>query len=275
MYRKRLTVVLFIIVAICGVSCSHSNTEIPEHALEVYAPSKQITYICPGDYPINKVEDSEAFKWGCNVYVSKTNAEDTLVISGNRNEGLGETSQTNSGTYFQCGEWFGFKDGVFLGSDKVLSEECVGMVASWGDGSAILIITNTEDNSYVYSARRTGDQWEFYPDDRLELGARTKFIYYDWKLHPLMTHSPSETMYLVTESNMITLSVGQYLDTASDFSTVSKTVIEIPEYWQYLRPTSAVELNNMLYIGDMFGVVEFDPHTQAFTYYPADIQSRK
>lgn len=274
MYRKILTVVLFIIVAICGVSCSRSNTVIPEYALEVHAPSKQITYICPGDYPIDKADDSEAFKWGCNVYVSKTNADDTLVISGNRNEGLGETSQTNSGTYFQCGEWFGFKDGVFLGSDKVLSEECVGMVASWGDGSAILIITNTANNSYVYSARLVDEQWVLDQQNRLELGSETKFIYYYWPLYPTNTHAPSKTMYIITESDLVTLSVGDYLDYVGDFATVTKTVIETPEYWPYLRPTSAVMMNEKLYVGDMFGVLKYDQTTKEFAYYPVDIRSR-
>ena len=83
-------------------------------------------------------------------------------------------------------------------------------------------------------------------------------------------------MYVVTENNLIALSVGDYLDDkCGDFSTITKTVVETPEYWYYLRPTSAVELNEKLYIGDMFGVVEFDKISKTITYYPIDIESRK
>mgnify|MGYP003309332027 CR=1 FL=1 len=274
MYRKSLMVLLFMIIAICGMSCSSNNTEIPDHALEVYAQSKQITYICPGDYPMNKADDSEAFKWGCNVYVSKMDTDDKLTLSGNRNEGLDRTTQTYSGTYYQSGDWFGYRDGVFLGTEKILSEECVGMVASWGDGSAILIITNTEDNSYVYSARLVDEQWVLDQQNRLELGSETKFIYYYWPLYPINTHAPSETMYIITESDLVTLSVGDYLDYVGDFATVTKTVIETPEYWPYLRPTSAVMMNKKLYVGDMFGVLEYDQTTKGFVYYPVDIRSR-
>ena len=67
------------------------------------------------------------------------NADDKLVLSANRNEGLGRTSLTSSGTYYKSGDWFGYAGGVYPSSEKVIDEECVGMVASWGDGSAVLM----------------------------------------------------------------------------------------------------------------------------------------
>ena len=248
----------------------------PENALSVYCPSDEITYIVPGEYPANYAEDGEAFKWGYNVFVSKMNADDKLVLSANRNEGLGRTSLTSSGTYYKSGDWFGYAGGVYLGSEKVIDEECVGMVASWGDGSAVLIITNTDDNSYIYSAVLVGGQWQLNKNEKLELGSETNFIFYDWAYYPIMTCSPTDTMYVVTEDNLITLSVGDYLDDkCGDFSTITKTVIETPEYWHYLRPTSAVELNEKLYIGDMFGVVEFDINSKKVIYYPINLKSMR
>ena len=119
-------------------------------------------------------------------------------------------------------------------------------------------------------------QWQLNKDEKLELGSETNFIFYDWAYYPIMTCSPADTMYVVTEYNLIAISVSDYLDDKSgDFSTITKTVIETPEYWHYLRPTSAVELNEKLYIGDMFGVMEFDLSTKQFIYYPIDIRSRK
>ena len=83
-------------------------------------------------------------------------------------------------------------------------------------------------------------------------------------------------MYVVTEDNLIALSVGDYLDEkCGDFSTITKTVIETPEYWHYLRPSSAVKLNDKLYIGDMFGVVEFDINTKEVIYYPINLKSMR
>lgn len=277
MYRKIISVVLLIVLIMCCCASYTSNEEeMPENALSVYCPSDEITYVVPGEYPANYAEDGEAFKWGYNVFVSKMNADDKLVLSANRNEGLGRTSLTSCGTYYKSGDWFGYADGVYLGSEKVIDEECVGIVASWGDGSALLIITNTAENSYIYSAVLVDGQCQLNKEKRLELGAITKFIYYDWPYYSIMTYSPAETMYVVTENNLITLSVGDYLDVkCGDFSTITKTVIETPEYWHYVRPTSAVELNDKLYIGDMFGVIEFDQNTNRFVYYPIDIRSRK
>lgn len=277
MRGKRIVVILLIIVImVCFVSCAYGSVELPENALPVYCPSDEITYILPSDYPTNYAEDGETFKWGYNVFVSKMNADDKLVLSANRNEGLGRTSLTNSGTYYKSGDWFGYAGGVYLGSEKVIDEECVGMVASWGDGSAVLIITNTDDNSYIYSAVLVDGQWQFNENEKLELGSATSFIYYDWAYYPIMTCSPAETMYIVTDDNLITLSVGDYLDTkCGDFTTITKTVIEVPAYWHYLRPTSAVELNEKLYIGDMFGIVEFDINSKELTYYPINLKSMR
>ena len=277
MYRRIISVVLLIVLIMCCcASCTQNEDEMPENALSVYCPSDEITYIVPGEYPANYAEDGEAFKWGYNVFVSKMNADDKLVLSANRNEGLGRTSLTSSGTYYKSGDWFGYAGGVYLGSEKVIDEECVGMVASWGDGSAVLIITNTDDNSYIYSAVLVGGQWQLNKNEKLELGSETNFIFYDWAYYPIMTCSPTDTMYVVTEDNLITLSVGDYLDDkCGDFSTITKTVIETPEYWHYLRPTSAVELNEKLYIGDMFGVVEFDINSKKVIYYPINLKSMR
>ena len=273
MYRKIISVILLIVLIMCCIACTNNENQIPENALAVSYPSDSITYIVPGDFPVFIAEDGEAFKWGYNVYVS---GENRLILSANRNEGLERTSRTKSGTYYQSGDWFGYIGGVYLGSEKVIDEECVGMVASWMDGDAVLIITNTTDNSYVYSAVLIDGQWKLNKEEKLELGSKTKFIFYDWPYYPIMTYSPSETMYIVTEDNLLALSVGDYLDDkCGDFSTITKTVIETPEYWHYLRPTSAVELNEKLYIGDMFGVIEFDLSTKQFIYYPIDIRSRK
>ena len=276
MYRRLITVFILIVVICSCVACSNNDEQIPENAILVYCPSDNISYITPGDYPIFNAEDGEVFKWGYNVFVSKMNADDKLVLSANRNEGLGRTSLTSSGTYYKSGDWFGYAGGVYLGSEKVIDEECVGMVASWGDGSAVLIITNTDDNSYIYSAVLVDGQWQLNKDKKLELGSETNFIFYDWAYYPIMTCSPTDTMYVVTEDNLITLSVGDYLDDkCGDFSTITKTVIETPEYWHYLRPTSAVELNEKLYIGDMFGVVEYDINTKEVKYYPIDLKSMR
>ena len=150
------------------------------------------------------------------------------------------------------------------------------MVASWFDDSALLIVTNTDDNSYVYSAAFVDGQWELNKDKKIELGSKTKFVFYDWQLYPSMTCPPPNTMYIITENNLVELSVGDYLDgKRGDFHSVTKTVTETPEYWHYLKITSAVELNGKLYFGDRFGVVEFSADTQAFTYYPADLRSMR
>ena len=274
---KKTTLLLILTMTAFLVLCSCTNTnKIPENALAVNSPLDDITYLLPGEYPEYNAEDAEAFKWGYNVFVSKMNADDKLVLSANRNEGLGRTSLTSSGTYYKSGDWFGYAGGVYLGSEKVIDEEYVGMVASWSDGSAVLIITNTDDNSYIYSAVLVDGQWQLNKDEKLELGSETSFIFYDWDYYPIMTYSPADIMYIITEDNLIELSVGNYLNNkCEDFSTVTSTVIETSEYWHYLRPTSAVKLNQKLYIGDMFGVVEFDMHTQSFIYYPVDIKASR
>ena len=267
-----LPILLFVLSL---VSCSAEAKEIPAGALAVNAPSEEVHYLMPGDYPDSYAEDGESFKWGYNVFVSKLNNSDTLLLSGNRNEGLGRTALTDSGTYYKSGDWFGCAEGVFLNFEKVIDEECVGMVASMNQGNEILIITNTKDNSYVYSAKRAEEQW-VVDEHPMELGAPTKFIYYDWPLYPIMSHAPSDVMYVITERDLILLSVGEYLDAPlGESPAVTKTVVKTPAYWHYLRPTSAVMLNDRLYIGDMFGVLAFDESTKDFTYYPADIRAKK
>lgn len=277
MYRKIISLILLIVLTMCCcASCTQNEDEMSENAILVHCPSDEITYIVPGEYPANYAEDGEAFKWGYNVFVSKMNADDKLVLSANRNEGLGRTSLTSSGTYYKSDDWFGYAGGVYLGSEKVIDEECVGIVASWMSGDALLIITNADNNSYIYSAVLVDGEWQLNKDEKIELGSEIHFIYYDWAYYPIMTCSPTDTMYFVTEESLIALSVGDYLDEkCGDFSTVTATAIETPEYWHYLHPTSAVELNDKLYIGDMFGVVEFNKSSQTFTYYPINLTSKR
>jgi len=276
MYRRLITVFILIVVICSCVACSNNDEQIPENAILVYCPSDNISYITPGDYPIFNAEDGEVFKWGYNVVVSKMNGNDKLTLSANRNEGLGRTSLTQCGCYYQTDELFGYEDGVYIGTEKVISEECVGLVASWMDGSAVLIFTNAGDNSYVYSARKMDETWVLDAEGKISLGSNINFIFYDWSYYPVMTSSPPKTMYLVTEEELIALSVGDYLDDkCGDFQTVTATAIETPEYWHYLRPTSAVAINDMLYIGDMFGVVEANIKTHEITYYPVDLRSQK
>ena len=272
--NKWISVCLMLIALLSLVSCAEQEPSLPDRAVPVYYPSGDITYIVPGEYPEAYTGDPEVFKFGYNVYVSKTNNGDKLILSGNRIEGLESTSGTTAATYFRSGDWRGLEEGVFLGAEKVIDEECVGMVASMS-GDTLLILTNTKDNSYVYSAQLVNEEWKLDAAGRLELGSQTKLIYYNWPLYPYMTHDPAETMYLVTENDLIILSVGDHLDGITDFASMSKTVAETPEYWEHLRPTGAVAWNDKLYFGDMFGVVEYDASAQAFTYYPVDLRAKK
>lgn len=263
---KRMKWAIAILLALTAACCVSCNGEAEQEELVVRDLSGEVTEFVAGEYPWALAEDGESFRWGYNVYVSKTNAERELVISGNRYEGLTDTPQTEHGEYYRSGDWFGYDGGVFLGGEKMLDEACVGMVASEFDGNAVLIFTNTADNAYVYSAKKSDGQWSLDREGRMELGSRVQLIYYSW---PSSTHAPAKTMYLVTDSQLVQLSVGTYLGSReSDFGTVVKSVVETPDYWRMLDPTSAVELHGKLYIGDMFGVVEYDPAAGTFLYYP-------
>ena len=271
---KIMSMLLVALMSVCTVSCASEKAQIPQGAIEVICPSNNVTYVEQGEYPMHLFGDAETLKWGYNVYVSRLNAAEKLVLSTNRNEGLGRTSMTESGRYFKCGEWVGYCDGVFLGSEKLLSEECVGMVASAHDADSILIITNTEDNSYVYGAKLSDGVWTLDKEGRIELGSVSKFIYYYWPVYPSKTHSPSEKMYIITENTLTVLSVGDYLDEVnSDFSNVEKNELDVPEYWSCLSPTSAVEIDGKIYFGDRFGVVMLNG--SEFSYYPVTLAAMR
>lgn len=278
MLKKVLILLAACLTLMPSVACTRSDDAgsgaIPENALSVYAPMGEgMTYILPGAYPADTAEDAEALKQGYNVFVSRSNT-DGLVLSPNRNEGLGATAHTDRGTYYRSGDWFGYDGGVYLGGEKVIEEACVGMIAAQNEGSAVLIFTNTEQGSYVYGAVLEEGEWILRRDDRIELGSKIRLIYYDWPCQLVLTHAPAETMYIVTEDELIALAVGAYLESGpSDLGSIAKTVAKTPDYWRHLSPTSAVEWNGKLYIGDRFGVVEYEKSTQRFAYYPISIRS--
>lgn len=106
-------------------------------------------------------------------------------------------------------------------------------------------------------------------NEKIELGSKVKLVYYFWPCYPYLTYAPAKTMYLILSSDFISVTVGDCLSGLCPYlSTVIPEDIPVPDYREYLRPTSAVEIIDKINIGDMFATVEYDKNENTYTHYP-------
>ena len=87
---------------------------------------------------------------------------------------------------------------------------------------------------------------------------------------------PSDLMYLITKTSFFRLSVlHEYLEAFdAELNIIQSEAFPVPDYWITLHPTSMVEIDDVLYIGDQIGFAAVAWEEATIVYYPYIIRTR-
>lgn len=266
-FQKLLTILL--IMSFMLTACGTKPPAPPQDALQIHSPDGSTFYVTPDEYPYDLAEDPEYFKYGYNVYVSALYGD--LTLSGNTYDGFERTPTTSSHLCYEFENWFGNQKGVFLDNNLILEEACYGMISSYGRDK-LLIITYDDTNTFIRGAKHENDTWQL-EDDKITLDGEPKMMYYNWQT---MHSEPSDLMYLITKTSFFRLSVlHEYLEAFdAELNIIQSEAFPVPDYWITLHPTSMVEIDDVLYIGDQIGFAAVAWEKATIVYYPYMIRTR-
>lgn len=267
--RFQKLLIILLIMSFILTACGTKPPEPPQDALQIHLPDGSAFYVTPDEYPYHLAEDAESIRYGYNVYVSTLYGD--LTLSGNTYDGFEHTPTTSSHLCYEFENWFGNQKGVFLDNELILEEPCYGLISSYL-GDKLLIVTYNDTNTFIRGAKYENDTW-YLEDEKITLDGEPKMMYYDWRT---MRSEPSDWMYLITKTSFFRLSVlTEYLETFNaELNIIQSETFPVPDYWITLYPTSMVEVDDVLYIGDQLGFAAVVWEEDSIVYYPYTIRTR-
>lgn len=251
--------------------------ELPAGAVTVNRPGKT-EVLLPGDYPTSDYGDPDALKWGQNVYVSNV---DGLTVTGQVYTDLHAMNHYTH-TLYMAGDLHGSIDGVFRDGERILDAPCTGIFYAPYQGSPeprydprYLVFTTAGEESdpvtEVHEVTFSEDGTASVTRAPISLDGEIRFIFF---LRPSGAYDVPETIYVITSTDFCLLSLSDWFGTkGSTEESFRVESVEVPSYWKYLEPTSAVKIGGTVWFGDRFGIVSYETETRAFTYYPVTMRS--
>lgn len=258
--------VFLLVVALFLCSCTANNDDaLPSGAIPVHSNYPNLTYIVPGDFVADLSQDPQWARYGYSTYVGEVDGK--LAVMPAHSDGSSTSPGVEASQFYCVDDLWGGAKGVFVAGEAVIPETCIGMVAS-ADKMRVLAFTTADEKSKVYAFEKEDGSWSLR-DDSIELEGRLQLVYLEW---PNANYDPPEEIYLLTDRSIIVIRGQDYL-LSGDFSTIHTEEIETPDWWRLVAPTSAVLIDNELFIGDWQGVVKFALENGLATYYPIDYRS--
>lgn len=244
-----------------------AETTLSENELLAHLAGKD-AILTAGEFPMDYLDDPEPLKRGASVFVSNENG---LTLTGKPYDHLQGETVTDVNAY-RFEDFFGTDEGVYFQGEKIIDEPCVGMVTSFGYDS-LAILTSGEDGTKLYGTDRNEDgSWKELKSTVLSEG-KSKFMYYSF---PSMFYGPTEDLYVITENEFLVVDLRPYFcGQDASFEEIGVTSVDVPEYWNYIHPTSAVKIDGSLYFGEHYGVVRYEFDTNKFSYYKILIYSNE
>ena len=264
----KIKIIVFLLVTVsflCGCTVG-SDTTLPPDAIPVLSNYPNLTYLVPGDFDADLSQDPQWAKHGYSTYVAEVDGK--LAVMPDHSDGSSTSPGVEAGQCYYVGDLWGGAKGVFVAGGAVISEPCIGMVTS-ADGTRVLVFTTADEKSKVHAFEKEGGGWSVQ-DDSIVLDGRLHLLFLNW---PNANYDPPEKVYLLTDRSIIVIRSQDYLLCRGDFSTISAEALPVPEWWGMVEPTSAVQINQELFVGDRQGIIKFVLENGTATYYPIDYRS--
>ena len=271
MKKLLLPLLLLMLTLTLLTSCAE---KIPDGAVKVYSNYPNLSYLTPGDFDYSKSEDGTWARYGYNTYVTEVNG--TLAVMPSHLHGNSRISHVEkleafalSGESETVGNILGNSDGVFLGGELVIEEECVGIFPSYlNERALVFTVADGSTKIHLFEREDTQSSWAL-TDHSLAFDGETELFYGYW---PSQFYDAPNTLYVVTDKNLTVLESDGDLTAYSggELSLTVKTV-DVPEWWSYLKPTSMIRTEDgTIFVGEREGVVGIRYSTDAceITYYP-------
>lgn len=252
--------VFLLVAALFLCSCTAGNdTALPPGAIPVLSNDPNLTYIVPGDFDADLSQDPQWAKQGYSTYVTEVDGK--LAVMPAHIDGSSPSPGVEAGQCYCVDDLWGGAKGVFVAGEAAIPEECIGMVAS-ADKTRVLVFTTAGETSRMYTFEKVNEAWTIQGNTIFE--GRLHLLFLDW---PSTNYDPPREIYMLTNQSVIVVRSQDYL-LGGAFSTISSAEIETPDWWGMIAPTSAVKIDNILFVGDRQGVVGIDLEDARFAYYP-------
>ena len=249
---------------ITSETLTNNTTEtLPKGAIAVYSAYPTLKYIIPGEFDISKTDDSTWARNGYRSYVGVYNGK--LVIMPNHNigsSGVDGVYRTMTYTTFNIS---GNKNGVYLGSERILDCECKGIILTPSKKIALVLTTNGTDTT-VYIFEKEAADGEFdksFKELKLEGELELYFINFKNGFYPL-----PDDLYILTSTGVYVME--NYHNITSDTTESSPyrlVTIDTPDWWSHARLLNvAMTDDGTLFVGDFDGVIGIKDNV--ITYYP-------
>ena len=273
---KKILFILLIVATIgaalisCGKASGGEEMVPPSGAVPVLSNYPHLSYIVPGEYDEIKFEDGTWARYGFCTYVTSVNG--MLAVMPSHTMGSSAIPSVRKQTVYQYRNLSGGEDGVFLNGELLIDEVCVGLIPSCA-GERVMIVTASEGGGRIYAFEYSdgGDICTgVLLDDVIGLGGKPLLFQCFW---PNDFYDAPEEIILVTDRSIVVIHADEYLNMyRGTFSTVKVTVRDVPPWWQYIRPTSAVQTEDgTVFIGEREGVIGIT--ADDITYYPIDYRA--
>lgn len=260
-----ITIVFIMIMAL--VSCNKSTEEnYLDGAIPVLSNYPNLSYLLVGEYDILKYGDGTWARNGYSTYVTEVNGKLAVMPS--------HVHESSSAPYVYQDMVYSFenvkgdKEGIYLDNRMVVTKKCVGMVHSYSK-EKLLVFTTADGNGTIHLfEKKEGDTGLALSEQMIFIDGEIYLIYFDWE--NMNSDAPKE-IYVITSKGVVVLKMNSFLNTSDEsFSSIENVAIEAPEWWQYIRPTSATKTDDgTVFVGEREGVIGISSDG-TIQYYPID-----
>lgn len=265
---KKITsiIIITIILTISLVSCQNGKkAEIPDGAVSVLSNYPNMSYITPGAYDVSKFEDGAWAKNGYSTYV--TSVDGKLAVMPNHVQGSSGAPYVSQNTSYTFENVKGDADGVYLDGAMIIAEKCVGMIHSYSKDKLLVFTTADDKGSVCLFERKEDGTSLMLSNQTISIDGNIDLIYYDWKN---MNSDAPEEVYVITSKGIVILKTDSFLNTNASISSIEAVSVKTPDWWQYVRPTSATKVSDgTVFVGEREGVIGIESDGTV-TYYPID-----
>lgn len=147
--------------------------------------------------------------------------------------------------------------GVFIEDELVIENKCVSLLPSYNHNRLLAFCANG-----VYCLEKSEDVW-LLSDECIPING-ISMVYFSW---PNMSYDAPESVYIINETGVVVMRTDEFLNRKAHFTDLSFSQIPGPDWFPYVRVTSAILIDDILYIGDKNGVVSVDLKNETYKYY--------
>ena len=253
MKRVCMKVVITLVLAVGLCSCFACEKPFEEGVL--LCSSYGFSKLYESNFDICFVEDGTWARKNFSFFV--TSFDGTLAVLPNHEHLVSKVPYVQQSNELIFENIRGNKRGVFIDEEIIIEDKCICLLHSYDENRLLIFCENG-----IYCMEKSADVW-LLMDKCIPMNG-AQMVYFSW---PSMSYDAPDNVYIINETGITVMRTDDVLNKKGDFDELYFFQVFGPDWFPYVRATSATLIDDILYIGDNNGVVSVNLKNETYKYY--------